>query len=108
MPSSPRKEKESMPSVLQLAEALARGNQLSSAQRHAIYRHVRDTTQPGSSFQVGDKIRKRKGYLFPGEIRATFKTKAGLTRVVAECDHIDLQGMLHIYAPEDLAMREVS
>jgi len=105
MRSSSQKKMIPMPTVLQLAEALARGNVLSGSQRHEIYRFVRDMTAPSSSFQVGDKVSKRKGYLFPGEIRAVFKTKAGLTRVVAEADHIDLQGMLHIYAPEDLIMR---
>ena len=50
--------------------------------------------------QVGDKVRKVKGYGFEGEIVAVFKNSQGQTRIVAE--HFDSRtttasGILHIY-----------
>jgi len=52
--------------------------------------------------EVGDRVEKIKGYQWPGEIVAVFRTKAGLTRMVVECTHPVVAGALHIYAPEQL------
>lgn len=49
---------------------------------------------------VGDKVRKPKGYSFPGEVRAVFTNRAGDTRYVVERDLAP--GMLHIFAPSQL------
>lgn len=54
--------------------------------------------------KVGDRVEKRSGYQWPGEIVAVFKTKAGQTRCVVECTHPVVSGALHIFAPEQLAL----
>jgi hypothetical protein len=56
-------------------------------------------------FRVGDKVEKKKGYRWPGEVRAVFTSKAGVTRVVVECTARAVAGALHIYAPEQLQRR---
>jgi hypothetical protein len=53
--------------------------------------------------KVGDRVEKRTGYKWPGQIVAVFTTKAGLIRCVVECTHPVVAGALHIYAPEQLA-----
>ncbi len=90
------------PTVLQLTEALARGSHLSTAERLEIHQFVRRMMAPVSSFQIGSLVEKRAGYRFPGEIRSIFATRRGEIRVVAEADHSEFEGMLHIYMPEQL------
>lgn len=53
-------------------------------------------------FQIGDRVRKTKGFRFPGVIRAVFLTSADKWRVVVEAEHADFAGMLHIYDPAQL------
>jgi hypothetical protein len=93
------------PSVLQLAEDLAKGGHLTLNERNQIFQFVRRMTIPDSSLKIGDKVAKRAGYLFPGEIRSIFVTKRGLMRTVVEADVLEFEGMLHIYAPEQLMPR---
>lgn len=52
--------------------------------------------------KLGDKVRKIKGYPFPGVIVSDFKTYKGERRVVVEARHPDILGCLHIYNPEQL------
>jgi len=52
--------------------------------------------------RVGDKVQKRRGYRWPGEVRAVFTTIAGETRIVVECTVPQVRGALHIYAPKQL------
>jgi hypothetical protein len=55
--------------------------------------------------KVGDKVRKRSGYEFPGIVVSVFTTRAGVVRVVVEADHPAFKGMLHIFGPEQLELR---
>jgi len=60
------------------------------------------TTQ---SFNVGDAVRKRTGYEYPGFIVAAFTTRAGAVRYVVEADHPAFTGMLHIFNGDQLELR---
>jgi hypothetical protein len=53
--------------------------------------------------KIGDKVRKPKGYSFDGTIRSVFENSKGETRIVAE---LDGNGMLHIFSPSQLELRE--
>jgi len=55
-----------------------------------------------SFFCVGDRVRKVKGYAFPGVVVARFKNLKGMTRYVVECDEPAVSGILHIYSQKDL------
>lgn len=55
-----------------------------------------------SALGIGDKVRKPKGYPFPGEVRAVFLTKSGKLRYVVEATGEDYEGMLHIFSPEQI------
>ncbi len=57
-------------------------------------------------FQIGDKVEKIKGYRFPGTVVSIFMTTAKELRLVVEADGDDFKGMLHIYNPEQLKLRE--
>lgn len=52
--------------------------------------------------QVGDKVRKVKGYKWPGVVVALFRTTAGAERVVVECTVPEVAGALHIYNIDQL------
>lgn len=54
---------------------------------------------------LGQRVRKAKGFQFPGVIVAMFTTTAGKHRVVVEAVHPEFAGMLHIYDPEQLIER---
>jgi hypothetical protein len=57
--------------------------------------------------KVGDKVEKIKGYKWPGVVVAVFQTiEDGSTRVVVECREPVIAGALHIYAPEQLQIRD--
>jgi len=56
-------------------------------------------------FQVGDKIRKPKGYAFDGTIVSVFQNTKGDVRIVAE---LDGNGMLHIFSESQLEHRDNS
>jgi hypothetical protein len=55
--------------------------------------------------EVGDPVRKRSGYKYPGVVVAVFTTRAGLVRYVVEADHPSFSGMLHIFAEDQLGLR---
>ena len=55
------------------------------------YRH------PGQVFARGDRVRKVKGYKFPGVVVAAFTTLEGNWRYVVQCTAEDTEGILHIY-----------
>lgn len=57
--------------------------------------------------KIGDQVTKTSGYPYPGEIRAIFTTKVGLTRYVVEAVGGGYQGMLHIFNGEQLGKREI-
>jgi hypothetical protein len=58
---------------------------------------------PDGCLSVGHQVTKTTGYPFPGEVRAVFKTRAGLVRYVIEATGEDYAGMLHIFSPGQLA-----
>jgi len=54
---------------------------------------------------VGDKIKKLKGYSFEGEVVSVFKNSKGQVRVVAEhsgSQNEESGGMLHIFSESQL------
>lgn len=51
----------------------------------------------GSDIRAGHKVRKVKGYKFPGVVVSAFTTLAGEWRYVVECTAPEVSGMLHIY-----------
>lgn len=53
-------------------------------------------------FQIGDPVRKVKGYRWPGVVVAVFQTLEGQTRIVVECTVPEVAGALHIFNPEQL------
>lgn len=50
----------------------------------------------------GLRVEKIMGYAFPGVIRSVFRTGAGRTRCVVECEVPGCEGMLHIFNPDQL------
>ena len=53
--------------------------------------------------QVGDKVEKISGYLFPGVIVAKFrKLDNRQERFVVECTESSVRGMLHIFRENQL------
>ena len=56
--------------------------------------------------KVGDRVRKVKGYPFPGVIVAAFDTLAGHRRFVVECTAEDVQGCLHIFNASQLVKED--
>lgn len=57
-----------------------------------------------NKFQIGDLVEKRRGYKYPGEVRAVVKTLTGDTRYVVEALSADFRGMLHIFSEEQLKL----
>jgi len=62
------------------------------------------TQIPDGCLNVGHQVVKTKGYPFPGEVRAVFKTRAGFVRYVVEATGEDYRGMLHIFDATQLAL----
>lgn len=58
--------------------------------------------EPTHHFVVGDKVRKVKGYSWPGVVVSVFKTLEGKPRYVVECTVPEVAGALHIYNAEQL------
>jgi hypothetical protein len=58
-------------------------------------------------WKVGDRVRKRAGYRWPGVVVGVFETAAGKLRIVVECTVPEVAGALHIYAPEQLEAIEL-
>ena len=56
--------------------------------------------------KLGDIVRKKRGYPWPGVIVADFFNLAGERRIVVECTVPEVQGALHIYNPEQLEVTE--
>ena len=54
--------------------------------------------------KIGNRVRKVKGYSWPGIIVADFTTISGARRLVVECTVPEIRGALHIYAPEQLEL----
>lgn len=52
--------------------------------------------------KVGTKVRKVKGYEWPGIVVSVFETLDGKVRYVVECTVPEVRGALHIYAPEQI------
>ena len=59
-----------------------------------------------SKYKVGDAVNKVRGYKFPGIVVAVFKTIRGEERLVVECMVPQVEGMLHIFSPENLEADE--
>jgi hypothetical protein len=55
--------------------------------------------------KVGDLVKKRTGYAYPGVIVSVFTTQAGAVRYVVEADHPEFAGMLHIFNADQLEPR---
>jgi len=53
-------------------------------------------------FKEGDRVQKVKGYRFPGTIICAFTTLKGLERYAVECSVPEVDGILHLYGPNDL------
>lgn len=58
----------------------------------------------GVEFLRGDKVRKVKGYHYPGVVVAAFPNLSGDHRYVVECTAPDCAGMLHIFNGEQLEL----
>ena len=63
----------------------------------AAYPRREALTAPGQDFAKGDRVRKVKGYKFPGVVVAAFTTLEGNWRYVVQCTAEDTAGILHIY-----------
>lgn len=57
------------------------------------------------AFFVGELVKKKQGYNFPGVIVAVFLTTKSAWRYVVECTVPGVEGMLHIYSEKDLERR---
>jgi hypothetical protein len=62
----------------------------------------RDVQQFLHTFLVGQRVKKKHGYPWPGIVVAVFKTRGGHTRIVVECRVPEVEGALHIFSPENL------
>ena len=60
------------------------------------------------NFNVGDKVDKKCGYMYPGVVLSKFKTLNGEIRYVVELYHESGlgRGMLHIFNGEQLKLRK--
>lgn len=64
-----------------------------------------------AAFRVGDRVKKLRGYAFPGVIVSVFRTCADETRYVVELVETHLRdeelptGLLHIFSEANLARR---
>ena len=58
--------------------------------------------RPMNEFFVGDKVRKAKGYKYPGVVVSWFETLAGEIRYVVEATGEEYKGMLHIFNGDQL------
>ncbi len=56
--------------------------------------------------KVGDQVRKKSGYAWPGEVRSVFTNLAGDVRVVVECTAPAVAGALHIFNEKQLALTD--
>lgn len=68
--------------------------------RHQM--HIEDST----GWQIGDKVRKRFGYAFPGIILGSFVTTDGKKKYVVECTAPGCEGLVHIHQGIELVKDE--
>jgi hypothetical protein len=61
----------------------------------------------GTKLKIGDRVRKRSGYEYPGFVVSVFTNRSGAVRYVVEADHPSFSGMLHIFNEEQLELRRV-
>lgn len=54
--------------------------------------------------KVGDNVKKRSGYKWPGVIRSIFFTIKGERRFVVECTVPEVAGALHIYSEAQIEL----
>ncbi len=57
-----------------------------------------------AAFKLGDRVKKRAGYAYPGFIVSVFTNRAGAVRYVVEADHPSFTGMLHIFNGDQLEL----
>jgi hypothetical protein len=56
-------------------------------------------------FNVGDKVKKVRGYKYPGVVVSAFVKSDGVTpRYVVECIGEGCEGMLHIFSETQLEL----
>ncbi len=60
-----------------------------------------------AQFKIGDRVRKRAGYEYPGFVVSVFANRAGAIYVV-EADHVAFKGKLHIFSEEQLELRALN
>lgn len=60
-----------------------------------------------TAFNVGDHVKKRRGYKWPGVVVSRFFNLQGEQRYVVECTVPEVSGALHIYNPEQLELDHV-
>ena len=58
-----------------------------------------------TDIQIGDRVEKISGYLWPGIVVAKFQTTEGKIRFVVECTVPEVRGALHIYAAEQIKLQ---
>jgi hypothetical protein len=56
-------------------------------------------------FKIGDKVVKKDGYRWPGEIVSVFNKRDDKPLVVVECTAEAVEGACRIFAPEDLRLQ---
>lgn len=56
--------------------------------------------------KLGDTVRKKRGYPWPGVIVADFRNLSGERRIVVECTVPEVAGALHIYNSEQLEVTD--
>jgi hypothetical protein len=61
-----------------------------------------------AKLKIGDRVRKRSGYEYPGFVVSVFTNRSGAVRYVVEADHPAFSGMLHIFNEEQLELRGLS
>ncbi len=61
-----------------------------------------------AKLKIGDMVRKRSGYEYPGVVVSAFTNRSGAVRYVVEADHPAFSGMLHIFNEEQLELRGLS
>lgn len=57
-------------------------------------------------FKIGDKVKKVKGYKWPGVVVSAFMTLEGKVRYVVECTVPEVEGALHIYSETQIERRK--
>lgn len=70
-------------------------------ERNVTLRYL-DIEHDTADLYVGDKVRKVKGYQYPGVVVAVFTNTKGEDRYVIECTVSEVAGMLHIFNRDQL------